>query len=152
MCEWRQTFVGVGRHTTRQCPYWVGHFLPRLGPLSAALFIFIRQARRSQPRQPLTDPPAQGLDAAVVRHRCNAQQRRCAGRPLLRPPARIHYLIIRYMVTPSPLGQTMCLTGVTNLVVEGTMTRPHAAGRVAKKEPVQTNPSQTPAPILAKTK
>jgi hypothetical protein len=62
------------------------------------------------------------------------------------------YPIIRYMVTPSPLGHTTCLTGITNLVVEGTMMRPHAAGRVAKKEPVQTTPSQTPAPILAKTK
>jgi hypothetical protein len=64
----------------------------------------------------------------------------------------IDYLTIRYMVTPSPLGQTMRLTGLTYLVVEGTMTRPHASGRVAKKAPLQTNPLQTPAPTLAKTK
>ena len=71
----------------------------------------------------------------------------CLGR---RP--RINYLTIRYMVTPSPLGQTTRLTGLTYLVVEGTMTRPQASGRVAKKEPEHTNPLQTPAPTLAKTK
>jgi len=62
------------------------------------------------------------------------------------------HLTISYMVTPSPLGQTPCLIGRTKRVVEGTKTRLHASGRVAKKAPVQTNPSQTPAPSLAKTK
>jgi hypothetical protein len=55
------------------------------------------------------------------------------------------------MVTPSPLGQTLLLTGLTNLVVEGTTTAPHASAGVAKKAPVQVNPSQTPAPSLANT-
>jgi len=64
----------------------------------------------------------------------------------------INYLTILYMVTPSPLGQTICLTGRTNLVVDGTRTAPHASGRVAKKAPLHVNPSQTPAPNLAKTK
>jgi hypothetical protein len=62
------------------------------------------------------------------------------------------YLTISYMVTPRPLGQTARLTGLTNLVVVGTKTRPHASAGVAKKAPVQVNPSQTPAPTLAKTK
>ena len=64
----------------------------------------------------------------------------------------INYLTILYMVTPSPLGQTPCLTGTTNLVVTGTKTAPHASDRVAKKAPLQINPLQTPAPSLAKTK
>ena len=64
----------------------------------------------------------------------------------------INYLTILYMVTPSPLGQTPCLTGTTNLVVTGTTTAPHASDRVAKKAPLQINPLQTPAPSLAKTK
>ena len=58
----------------------------------------------------------------------------------------INYLTILYMVTPSPLGQTPCLTGTTNLVVTGTTTAPHASDRVAKKAPLQINPLQTPAP------
>jgi hypothetical protein len=65
----------------------------------------------------------------------------------------VGYLIISYMVTPKPLGQTARLTGLTNLVVEGTKERRlHASAGVAKKAPVQTTPSQTPAPTLAKTK
>jgi hypothetical protein len=64
---------------------------------------------------------------------------------------RIGYLTIRYKVTPSPLGQTPCLTGTTYLVVTGTATAPQASDSVAKKAPLQTNPSQTPAPSLAKT-
>jgi hypothetical protein len=72
---------------------------------------------------------------------------RCSGRRL-----RINYLTILYMVTPNPLGQTVCLTGRTNRVVAGTRTAPHASGRVAKKAPLHVNPSQTPAPSLAKTK
>jgi hypothetical protein len=62
----------------------------------------------------------------------------------------INYLTIRYIVTPNPVGQTIDLTGVTNLVVEGTTTAPHASAAVWKKAPEQVNPLQTPAPILAK--
>jgi hypothetical protein len=68
------------------------------------------------------------------------------------PVLPIRYLTIRYMVTLSPLGQTLLFTGLTYLVVEGTRTAPHASAGVAKKAPLQTNPLQTPAPSLANTK
>jgi hypothetical protein len=61
------------------------------------------------------------------------------------------YLTIRYMLTPNPLGHTLWLISLTYLVVTGTTTAPHASAGVAKKAPLQTNPSQTPAPSLAKT-
>jgi len=61
------------------------------------------------------------------------------------------YLTIRYMLTPSPLGQVLWLTSLTYLVVTGTTAAPHASYGVAKKAPLQTNPLQTPAPSLAKT-
>jgi hypothetical protein len=63
----------------------------------------------------------------------------------------IGYLTIRYMLTPSPLGQVLCLTSLTYLVVTGATTAPHASNGVAKKAPLHTTPSQTPAPSLAKT-
>jgi len=68
------------------------------------------------------------------------------------PAPGFYYLTILYMVTPNPLGQTICLTGRTNRVVTGTTTAPHASGRVAKKAPLQVSASRTPAPSLAKTK
>jgi hypothetical protein len=119
-----------------------------------------RRARFSRPqtRRGLPLRRAAGLLSKQV-----PLQRRAAISRLSAPrrptPARVRlsavrrYLTISYMVTPRPLGQTPRLTGLTNLVVEGTKkARLHASAGVAKKAPVQTNPSQTPAPSLAKTK
>jgi hypothetical protein len=93
-----------------------------------------------------------GRSHRVTEGDADSSQRSRRPRSIRMPRLQINYLIISYMVTPSPLGQMPCLTGLTSLVVEGTMTRPHASGSVAKKAPLQTNPSQTPAPSLAKTK
>ena len=43
------------------------------------------------------------------------------------------YLTTSYMVTPRPLGQTALLTGLTNLVVEGTKDEAARVGRGGEK-------------------
>jgi hypothetical protein len=82
---------------------------------------------------PVTLPPGRSLRDArdgahdhTSCHRAPTGERKPRGK--LGRRLQIDYLTTLSMVTPSPLGQTICLTGCTDIVVAGTKTVPHASG------------------------